>query len=102
MAKASIARSILLLIRSIVSSGVYKNLAREVRATTLVASVLLAYNAAAGGITDFSGAEHEALLPWLPLISLPLTPFTLSSPSLGLLLGKPAFGGSYLQLTWCL
>lgn len=74
---------------SLFVSGVYKSLAREVSATTAIAAFLCLYNAAVGGYTDFAGVQHAALVtsPFLPLFGLPLAPFTLSSPSLGLLLG---------------
>lgn len=75
---------------SIVNSGVYKNLAREVLTTTSIAAFIVVYNAIFGGYTDFSGDQHAALVNsiWTPLLCLPLAPFTLSSPSLGLLLGE--------------
>jgi hypothetical protein len=76
-------------IRSLFSSGIYKNLGREVTATTAIATFICIYNAITGGYTDFEGVKHDALITssWLPLLGLPLAPFTLSSPSLGLLLG---------------
>jgi putative membrane protein len=75
---------------AITSSGVYKNLANEVAATTSIATLICLYNAITGGFTDFDGVKHAALIQsvWLPLVGLPLAPFTLSSPSLGLLLGQ--------------
>lgn len=71
-----------------VSSGVYKSLAREVTATTSIATFVVLYNCLVGGYTDFSGGSHPALISssLLPMLTLPLAPFTLSSPSLGLLL----------------
>ena len=70
------------------ASGVYKNLGREVVLTTSVAVFVCLYNALVGGYTDFAGVQHAALVtsPWLPVLGLPLSPFTLASPSLGLLL----------------
>ena len=73
---------------SIFNSGVYKSLANEVVATTAVATFLVAWNAITGGYTDFNGVQHDAVVSSLPMLTLPLTPFTLLSPSLGLLLGK--------------
>lgn len=75
---------------SLFASGVYKNLGREVTATTAVAIAVVAWNALTGGYKDFSGVAHEAMIQnaFLPMLTLPLTPFTLVSPSLGLLLGK--------------
>jgi len=69
-------------------SGVYKNLSREVVATTAVACFVVFWNGLIGGFSDFSGVSHEGLLanPLFQMVALPITGFTLSSPSLGLLL----------------
>ena len=71
-------------------SGVYKNIGKEVTATVAIATVIVIWNSICSGYTDFAGIKHDALIQdnLLPLLSLPLTPFTLSSPALGLLLGK--------------
>ena len=74
-------------LQSMVSSGVYKNLGREVGATVAVATFVCVWNALTGGYQDLTGTSHEALLPALSTLTLPLTPFTLSTSSLGLLLG---------------
>mmetsp|Transcript_34758 Transcript_34758/g.51154 ORF Transcript_34758/g.51154 Transcript_34758/m.51154 type:complete len:426 (+) Transcript_34758:75-1352(+) len=73
-------------ISSMINSGVYKSLGREVFATTAIATFLVVFNALTGGYTDFDGVQHEAIISSLPQLTLPLTPFTLLSPSLGLLL----------------
>lgn len=78
---------------AIFNSGVYKNLGREVGAVAAVATFLVVYNALVGGYTDFEGVKHAALLQIpllgdLPKLTLPLAAFTVTSPSLGLLLGK--------------
>jgi putative membrane protein len=72
------------------NSGVYKNLAKEVLATTSIATLLVLWNGAVGGYSDLEGVHHAALINniFFPLLALPLAPFTISSPSLGLLLGK--------------
>jgi hypothetical protein len=77
---------------SMVKSGVYKSLSREVGTTTAIATFIVLYNCVVGGYTDVSGLSHAALVSThlLPVIGLPLAPFTLSSPALGLLLGKCA------------
>jgi len=75
-------------VASIWNSGVYKSLAKEVVATTAIASFVVAWNALTGGYTDLDGVQHEAIINILPMLTLPLTPFTLLSPSLGLLLGE--------------
>lgn len=71
----------------------YKNLGREVAFTTAVATFVCLYNGLVGGFTDLAGVDHEALIQatFLPKIGLPLSPFTLASPSLGLLLGTFLF-----------
>lgn len=75
---------------SFLSSGVYKNVGREVGFTTIIAAIVCLWNGLIGGFTDLDGVKHAAILSsnLLPLLTLPLAPFTLSSPSLGLLLGK--------------
>lgn len=71
------------------SSGVYKSLAKEVVTTTSIATLIVIYNCIVGGYVDFEGVKHSALVTnsYLPVFALPLAPFTLASPSLGLLLG---------------
>lgn len=73
---------------SIFFSGVYKSLGKEILATTLIASFVVIWNALVGGYTDLEGEKHAAVIASgsLPMVGLPLNPFTLSSPSLGLLL----------------
>jgi predicted membrane chloride channel (bestrophin family) len=68
-------------------SGVYKNISKEVASTTAIAAAIVLYNMLTAEYTDFSGVTHagplkDALLP----VGLPLTPFTLSSSALSLLL----------------
>jgi len=75
-------------LRTFFSSGVYKNLTSEVLATSLIAIFVWLWNIAAGGYVDFQGIKHDALIADITQLVLPLAPFTLSSPSLGLLLGK--------------
>lgn len=78
---------------AIFNSGVYKNLGREVGFTTAIAVFVCVYNGLVGGFTDLGGVTHEALIQatFLSKIGLPLAPFTLASPSLGLLLGTCLF-----------
>lgn len=70
---------------AIFKSGVYRNINREVGAVAFVASLVCVYNALANGFTDFEGVQHASLIP-LDKIGLPMAAFTLTSPSLGLLL----------------
>jgi len=68
----------------IVGQGTYKNLFREVGMVTAVASIVVVYNALAGGYTDFDGVAQQGF--GFEMIGLPLNAFTVTSPSLGLLL----------------
>jgi len=71
-------------------SAIYRNLSGEVLATTSVATLVVLWNCLVGDYQDFNGVVHAGPLKdsFLPILALPLTPFTLSSPSLGLLLGE--------------
>lgn len=73
---------------AIFKSGVYKNLGREVGYTVAIASFICTYNALVGGFTDPFGGDHAGVITGsiFHKLSLPLTAFTLTSPSLGLLL----------------
>lgn len=77
-------------LEAVTSSGIYKNVGKEILATTGVAAFVILYNGLVGGFQDWSGNTLDPLLQasFLPVIGLPLAPFTLSSPSLGLLLSK--------------
>lgn len=73
---------------TIIFSGIYRGIAKEVLTVTGIATFIVAWNLfLSEGWMDLSGVHHEQIAQ-LPLIMLPLTPFTLASPSLGLLLGK--------------
>jgi len=71
---------------TILNSVIYKSVGKEVLATTAVATFICVWNSLAGGYTDLAGVQHAAIIPDLPLLGLPLTPFTLVTSSLGLLL----------------
>ena len=75
---------------TVTSSGIYKSLFKEVGATTAVATFLVVWNILFGQYQDFLGVVHDGPFAQsiLPTLSMPLTPFTLASPSLGLLLGE--------------
>lgn len=70
---------------SMLSSGIYKNIGREVTATTAVATFVFLWNNLTGGYTDLDGVKQAGLIT-APMLGLPLAAFTLTSPSLGLLL----------------
>lgn len=78
-------------LRAIPASGVYKNMAREILVVTTIACFVCGWNALFGSYQDWSGVSHTGPLkeafPLIPVLGLPLAPFTLASPSLGLLLG---------------
>mmetsp|Transcript_2474 Transcript_2474/g.3468 ORF Transcript_2474/g.3468 Transcript_2474/m.3468 type:complete len:437 (+) Transcript_2474:186-1496(+) len=73
-------------LRTLSESGIYKSLAKEVVATTLVATFVCLYNGLVNGYTDLGGTQHPAVINGLLVAGLPLTPFSLLTPSLGLLL----------------
>ncbi|KAL7508578.1 hypothetical protein ACHAXN_005649 [Cyclotella atomus] len=75
-------------LKTLFNSGIYKNVSNEVIATTTVAVFVFLWNMIAGGYTDLAGVQHGPLIesPFVQMIGLPLTAFTLVSPSLGLLL----------------
>ena len=73
-------------IMAITESGVLRSRTDEVVLVTSFAAFIVCYNAIAGGLTDFDLIKHGALIPHLPLLGLPLSFFTLTGSSLGLLL----------------
>ena len=66
---------------SFLSSGVYKNVGREVTFTTIIAAVVCLWNGLISGFTDFDGVKHAAIFSssLLPLLSLPLAPVSARS-----------------------
>lgn len=73
---------------AIFKSGVYKNLKNEVVLATSIAAFVCFYNCIVGDYTDLAGVKHVGLVQsvFFPKLGLPLQAFTLTSPSLGLLL----------------
>jgi len=73
---------------NILKSGVVRSLAKEIFLISSVATFLVGWNALfVAGLDDFAGVHHAPLIPLnVPLLKLPLEPFTLSSPALSLLL----------------
>jgi len=73
---------------SIGSSGIYKNVGREVSSTTTIATLIFLWNMLTVGYDDFNQIHHAPIIDnyYVPGLTLPLTPFTLASGSLGLLL----------------
>lgn len=77
-------------LKSITDSGVNRNLYKEVIATVSVSAFIILWNGVFGDYQDFSGVTHAGIFhdSSIPILALPLAPFTLSSSFLGLLLGE--------------
>ena len=74
-------------LRSTLNSGVVRQLSDDLARVAAVAFAICFWNDLfVRGYQDFSGQLHPPLLTNLPLICLPIEPFSLSSPALGLLL----------------
>ena len=73
-------------IKTLFESGVLRARYKEVGIVAGIASILVLWNSIAGGYTDFDNVKHAALIGHLPVVSLPISLFTLTSPTLGLLL----------------
>ena len=73
---------------TILFSGIYRGIAKEVLTVTGIATFIWAWNLFLGEGYVGLGGVHQDPIAELPLLRLPLTPFSLASPSLGLLLGK--------------
>ena len=59
---------------------------KELSIVTGFATFLVAWNMIAGGYTDFDAIKQPALIPHLPQFAIPLSVFSLTGSSLGLLL----------------
>ena len=73
-------------LQSIFTSGILRARYQEVGITLAVATATVLWNTLAAGYTDFDGVKEAALVEHLPTASIPISLFTLTSPSLGLLL----------------
>ena len=71
---------------STLESGVLRGRQDEVTAITAFAAAIVGWNLLAGGFTGFGMVKHGPIIPFLPIISLPMTFFSLTGSSLGLLL----------------
>lgn len=80
---------------TMIQSGLLRSVLKEVSVVAAIATVCVLWNCAlVDGWSDFAGGHHGPLFPLaegrastdIPRLSLPLTPFTLSSSALGLLL----------------
>lgn len=77
-------------LKTLFNSGIYKQIGNEVALTVFVAIFVWGWNLLVGGYQDLAGVQHDAIIneKWAMMVGLPLTPFTILTPSLGLLLGK--------------
>ena len=73
-------------VTSTLQSGVLRGRQDEVTAITAFAAALVGWNLLAGGVTGFGMVKHDPILPYLPVLSLPMTFFSITGSSLGLLL----------------
>ena len=66
-----------------------QNVGREVLAVTFIATFVMLWNMLTGEYTDLVGLVHPGIMrgQFTPSLALPMSPFTLSSGFLGLLLG---------------
>ena len=78
----------LIYLGSLFDSGIFQNSKREVYLCTAIATAVCAYNAVASGYTDLAGVQHGPIVPGLLTLGIPMTAFTITSSSLGLLLSK--------------
>lgn len=74
---------------TLLDSGVVRALQKEVSLIGGTAVFVVVWNALlVAGYDDFGGTHHSPIVNYaLPLVSLPIQPFSLSNASLGLLLG---------------
>jgi len=86
-------------LRTIPQSSIYKAIANEVILVTAIATFVVIYNAVVGGYTGLDGSSNPSLVDMsgtvpllgipntaIPVLGLPLIPFTTTSPFVGLLL----------------
>jgi predicted membrane chloride channel (bestrophin family) len=77
-------------LQSFATSGIYRTIFKEVISVTGIASFVIVWNMLFGEYQDLLSVVHPGVLhgifPNIPILALPLTVFTISSPSLGLLL----------------
>jgi len=73
-------------LKSISESGVLRSRQDEILLISAFSAFLIVWNSLVGDYTDFNLVKHAAIIPHLPVLSLPLSSFTLTGTSLGLLL----------------
>ena len=73
-------------IKTLFDSGIIRSRYKELIFVGAVAAATIAINVVTTGYMDFDGVKQPALIPHLPTFSIPISLFTLTSPTLGLLL----------------
>lgn len=77
-------------INSILASGIARQLGKALGLVAGISTLIVVWNTLlVAGFDDFAGVYHNPLIESsdsIPLLQLPMDPFTLSSPALGLLL----------------
>ena len=74
-------------LKTIVKSRIFFGLLKPVGYISAIATIVVGWNCLGGGYTDFQGIDHGPVYDALPVLTIPMTAFTLTSSSLGLLLG---------------
>lgn len=72
--------------KSLTASGVLRARYNEIANVVAISTFLVIYNTLSAGYTDFDNVKHAAIIGHLPVLSMPLSVFSLTAPSLGLLL----------------
>ena len=75
-------------LRTFFVSRINRGLLKNVFIFMCISTFVVAWNCLAAGYKDLSGFSHPAVVPWLPVLSIPMTAFSLTSTSVGLLLGE--------------
>ena len=73
-------------LKTLFDSGIIRSRYKELIFVGAVAAATIAINVVTTGYVDFDNVKQPALIPHLPTFSIPISLFTLTSPTLGLLL----------------
>lgn len=73
-------------LQNTLASGIVRTRYQELGFVAAVAAALTVYNGLVGGFMDLEGTKQAALIPHLTQLTIPISLFTLTSPTLGLLL----------------
>ena len=73
-------------IKTLFDSGIIRSRYKELLFVGGVAALTIALNCVTSGYVDFDNVKQPPIIPHLPTFSIPIALFTLTSPTLGLLL----------------